>query len=158
MVTGEQDAVFFLVCDGSITRIASFRIEKPTFTDREGHIERRARGAIIASGAVREIRHEDIRIPFLRLFRESLRHVDRPTPYDAVYVFTPKQLKHMVTNALPTRIRKRLARVILGNHVAEHPLHLIAMIAPTSHAPPETLEAAKLLREKNGSRAPRKRS
>jgi len=148
IVAGKTDGIVYHACDGEIFQVARIHLEKPRYTDREGHSVRRGRGEIMGVGEVRaEHRKQDDERAFLRLLRQAIQHVALRHPIDLVYVFVPAYLKGMLRDALPARVRSRIARVIIGDHVEEHPLDLLARVILKRSRAPSTPEAAKLLQK-----------
>ena len=128
IVTGKHEADFFHASHGEIERIAGFKVEKPHYSDREGHFKTRGRGVTVASGAVYEAQKEKILQDFRREFRKALRLALGNNHPDVLYVYTPAYLKNEVYALLPKRIQSLVKKIFSINIYGRHPFEILERI------------------------------
>ena len=128
IVTGKQEADFYSAGDGSIEKIAGFMVEKPHYSDREGHFKTRGRGATLASGAVYENQKEKILQDFRREFRKTLKTVLGSFTPNQIYVYTPSYLSNEIVALFSKRMALAIKKVIKGNFYGRHPFEMLEKI------------------------------
>lgn len=130
VVTGKQEAEVYAAGDGIIEKIASCKVEKPTFSDHEGSFRMRAHGGLTRSGSYEEVRKEKVLEDFIKEFRKMLKQVLVNRMPDRMYLFTPAYMVNRVRDALPVRMRNILKRTIRGNFYERHPFEILAKLRP----------------------------
>lgn len=130
IVTGKQEAEIYAVGDGVIEKIASFKLEKPVFSDHEGAYKIRARGGVVRSGSYEEVRKEKLLEDFIKELKKILKEALVNRSPDRVYLFTPAYMVNRVRDALPANVQKILKRTIRGNFYERHPFEIIAKLRP----------------------------
>ena len=121
VVTGRLEADFFRAGNGEVEKIAGFRVEKPQYSNREGHFKTRGRGATLAS-------KEKILQDFRREFRKHVRSILADGLPDRIYVCTPSYLKNEVVALLPKRAAARVKKLVSGNLYGRHPFEILEKI------------------------------
>lgn len=127
VVTGSQEADFFRAGDGSIEKIAGFKLEKPRYADREGYFKTRGRGMTISSGAATyKAKKEKILQDFRREFKKTLKSVlaDFSAP-DRIVVCTPAYLINNVCELFSRAHKNAIQNVIRGNFYGRHPFEVL---------------------------------
>ncbi len=145
VVTGKQEAKFYLVSKGKIKEIDSFKVEKPVYSDREGWFKRRARGFVMGSGAPLEPKKQKVIKDFLKKLKKNLKKTLSRNKVDAIYLFSPRYLSARVRKTLPSSARKKIRLTIDGEYYFEHPFKLLEKIPEKEKNAPKSEEAKKLL-------------
>ncbi len=147
VVTGKQEAKFYLVNKGKIKEIDSFKIEKPRYSDREGWFKRRVRGFVMGSGAPLEPKKQKIIKDFLKKLEKNLKGTLSKNEVDSIYIFSPHYLLSRVKKTLPSSAKKKLEMTIDGEYYFQHPFELLEKISlkKEEKKKPKTEEAKKLL-------------
>ncbi|MBI2444381.1 MAG: host attachment protein [Candidatus Magasanikbacteria bacterium] len=128
IVTGLQEAEFFLAGEGKLDRVGGFRVEKPQYSDREDFS--RGGGALVfESGAKFEARKRLIWQDFRRQFKEQLANLVRAHDFTAVYLLAPAPISATVKALLPAALQKKIKRTVRGNFFKEHPLKILARLS-----------------------------
>jgi hypothetical protein len=126
IVSGEQEAIFYILENGEISTREQFRILKPQERkQKEGAFLRRGRGMVFGSGAVFEPQKRKKRGEFLKQLEESIRDIFIKEKISEFYVFCPAQTKGYVREILPSDTANKLKRIIKGNYITSHPFELI---------------------------------
>lgn len=128
VVTGKQEAEVYAAGDGIIEKVASCKVEKPTFSDHEGSFRMRAHGGLTRSGSYEEVRKEKLLEDFVKEFKKILKEALVNRSPDRVYLFTPAYMVNRVRDALPANIQKILKRTIRGNFYERHPFEILAKL------------------------------
>jgi hypothetical protein len=55
LIAGKKEANFHEIFDGKINHLSNCKVEKPHYSDNEGHFKVRASGKVIRSGLPREL-------------------------------------------------------------------------------------------------------
>lgn len=124
IVTGEQEAEFYMARDGAIVKHSSFRVPKPQYSDREDFSRGGGSSRVFESGAKFEARKKLIHREFDRLFKERLKLI-APQKVDWVYLFCPATVRNEVAGLLPATLKDHLKKTITGNFYKEHPFELL---------------------------------
>jgi len=134
IVTGQQDAIFYLAQNGILKSIDSFLIEAPKYSDREGHFKTRAGGKILHFRAVFEKRKERIIADFIKEFQKRFSAISKKFRFDKLYIYSPSHMHTYIRKALPKAFQKKITMEIEGNHFKTHPLTLLKKIHDKSAA------------------------
>ncbi|MEX0930334.1 MAG: host attachment protein [Candidatus Paceibacterota bacterium] len=150
VVTGKQTAVFYIAKDGEIHQVNSFKVNKPKYTDLQGHFETRSHGKTTRAGSAFEPTElsEDAVRNFLKELEEELKNVSRHHTLDSLYVFCPAHVKNRIEKAIPSKLARKEQMVVEGNFFESHPFDLLTKIRKrTSRNPirPLTEAAQKIL-------------
>ncbi len=145
IVTGKQEAKFYIVHKGEINEIDSFEIEKPKYSDKEGWFKRRVRSFVMGSGAPLEPPKQKIIKDFLKKLKEKYKETSSHNNFEALYLFTPHYLLPSVKESLPGGTKIKLT--IDGEYYFQHPFKLLEKIKRKTEKKkvPEKEEAKKLL-------------
>ncbi len=152
VVTGKQDAVFYLVKDGELWQVDSFKVDKPQYTDAPGHFEAHSQGRMIKAGSAYDPTEADetaVR-DFLRFLKQELESVVKHHQLTALYVFCPGYLKNRIEGQLPKDLAPKEQMLIEGNYYNTHPFELLERIQKRSRfnpVRPLSQAAQKILRK-----------
>ncbi|MFA6136394.1 MAG: hypothetical protein WC705_03520 [Candidatus Paceibacterota bacterium] len=128
IVAGHQEADFYTVFEGNIDKKASFKFEKPKYSDKEGFTARATQGKSIGGGPALEISKEKITQDFLKEFKKIIRAFSNDKSIKKVVIFSsPYVISHIKDN-LPVGLRDKVKKVISGNYSKTHPLKIVEMI------------------------------
>lgn len=131
LVTGKQDAVIYKASEGFLEKVDSFKIPRPHYSDNEGRFGqsrgggKKSKGAV--QGGVREIQDKDIIRDFLHELNIHLKKVGT-AGISAVYLFTPSQIKNMISEALPVELKANIKAIIEGNYFTFSPIALLGKL------------------------------
>lgn len=129
IMTGMQEADFYIASDGEINKIDSFKIEKIHFSDNEGFFGRAGNGGKVASsGSVKEPLKKEYLQEFLKNFKSHIKNIENKDGITSVYLFTPDYLYKMTEEALPKKLQNRIKFIAKGNYLHESPFELIEKI------------------------------
>ena len=126
IVAGKQDAVFYSIGDGFITRLRGFRIERPRYSDNEGRFDMRAGGKLLRTGSVRERHDEAILTDFIHELKLHIHGMHGH--YDGLYIFAPAQTKRRIPEALPDQLKRKIRCVVQGNYYHTNPRLLLTKL------------------------------
>jgi hypothetical protein len=153
VVSGKQEAHFYRAGEGVITEVASVRVRKPKYTDREGHFETRSKGQVISSGSTYEEKNEKVRKEFLGKFQDELKKTRRAVNPTRIYVFAPEYILPDLTGRFSVRAKAAIRSTFSGNFIRLHPTRLLEKIQDEINATAQrqglrksTTESRKLLR------------
>jgi hypothetical protein len=146
LVTGMEDAKIFVAENGKIEEVDSFKVEKPIYSDREGHFETRKGGKVIGSGSVYEQKDEETVKHFTKELEAKLARFKNES-ITKVFLFSPGYVVSMIRRALPLSLIAKTEGVIKGNYLNSHPFDLLGMIRGMKPLPtaPMKAEAEKIL-------------
>ena len=138
ITTGTKDAAFYIARDGEINAVESFRVEKPKYTDIEGHFERRGEAGTYKAGSPYDPtdKNEKAESDFLKELGEELKNVSKHHRIDQLIIFTPGHAKNEVQKLIPYELSKAEQVLITGNYYDEHPRELIAKFEDETHKDP----------------------
>lgn len=134
VASGKQDAIFYIAQNGEIHIVESFKVEKPTYDDVEGHFESTTktgmRGQTMKSGSPYEPSEKDEKAvaSFLKELKEEFESVSRHHDIDELYVFAPPHLKNEVEERIPYSLHQAKQLMLEGNHYDTHPHELLEKI------------------------------
>ena len=66
LITGKQEASFHKIFNGKMTTLHSFKVDKPHYSDNEGHFKASSHGNVIRSGSPRELDDDLVITDFLK--------------------------------------------------------------------------------------------
>lgn len=120
IVTGTEEADFYLAHDGNLDKVASFTAPKEHYSDRENFGRRGS--VVFESGDKASQRKKTIRRDFLQGIKNNLQIIIKSnTDITAVYLLTPAEVKRDLAAILPAKLKIKVKKVILGNFHKEHP-------------------------------------
>lgn len=129
IVSGKQAGDLHLARDGKLETVGEIRIEKPQYSDREGHFKRRSKGKSLGSGSPVKQRDEKAKQDYLRQLQEGLKELRQEADIASTILLAPSQHKEAVKQKLPTYIRNSITSETTGNFVGEHPKDILDRIA-----------------------------
>ncbi|OGZ42169.1 MAG: hypothetical protein A3C80_02010 [Candidatus Ryanbacteria bacterium RIFCSPHIGHO2_02_FULL_45_43] len=126
VVAGKQSGVLYYVSNGQIHELETVRVATPHYSDKEGFFATRTRGGVMFSGAVREVKKQEIRKRFSKNLAKSVkRHASNK---DFVYLFVSRQMSEEILHALPVAARKRVKKIYFGNLAEFHPFDILRRV------------------------------
>ncbi len=126
IVTGRWDGVVYHAGDGEITELKKFRVPKPKYSDAEGFSSSKGRGSFRA-GSERELNRMKLDEAFVKEAVKFVKQAAGSKKYDAVFVFSPPELKQSLPAALPYSLRSKIRGTIVGNYHEHHPFDLVKL-------------------------------
>lgn len=156
IVTGHHDGIFYVAKNGLIRKVASFHVEKPHYSDREGFFEKRRYGKVFGSGSVYEPKKDVVARDFRRQFLEHIDLLMGEYNFSRVFFFSPPEAAR-TKKLLPADLRRKLEFVFRGNYCERehHPFELIEKVADRrteKQIRPLGLEAKKILEKSTSFR------
>ncbi|MEX0672922.1 MAG: host attachment protein [Candidatus Paceibacterota bacterium] len=157
VVTGKQDAVFYIAQNGEVNAVESFKVDKPKYTDLHGHFETRAHGKVTRAGSPYEPTDlsDDAVRQFLKELEEELKNVSRHYALDSLYIFYPSHMKNRISEVLPPKLARKQQIAIEGNFYEHHPFKLLERIQKKNSSgviKPITATAQKILSKIKGTK------
>ena len=125
MITSKQEAILHKIDQGELTHITSIKVDKPHYSDNEGHHEARSDGKLMRSGSERELKDETILTDFVHELNDYIeKHLDIDT-FSQIYLTVPEHLKNTLPEALPKNVSDKIARTIYGNFTNEETVEVL---------------------------------
>jgi len=130
IATGKQDAIFYIAHNGEIQQVDSFKVEKPQYSDIEGHFETRNDGKTYRAGSPYEPTDKEnkTKTEFLKELSEEIESVSRHHTIHTLYIFTPSYLKNEVSKTIPHSLHQIKYYLLKGNFFHQHPRELLTRI------------------------------
>jgi hypothetical protein len=129
IVTGSQEAEFFMAKNGELSPLEHFRIKKPVFTDKEGLFQRSGLGRVFGrSGSEKDVKGE-IKQKFFSELAHVLKRLGKDERPDIVYLFTPDYLHKEVEREVEAGLGQPSNKAFMGNYLKHPPLALVEMIS-----------------------------
>lgn len=126
LITGTEEARFFVARNGVISDIFHFRLEKTKFSDREDSARR---GSVaFETGSKTEQLKRAIRQDFTKNFKEETKRLATEQKIDSVYLFAPDSIIKDLEKALPAILKKKLVKTYIGNFCKESTLNILKKI------------------------------
>lgn len=126
LVTGTEEASFFIARDGIIGNVFQFKLEKTKFSDREDS-GRHGTVAFENGGKIEKLKKND-RTNFLKSFKEGIKGLLTEEKIDFVYLFAPDTVTKELSEALPATLKKKLVKTYKGNFCKETALNILKKI------------------------------
>jgi hypothetical protein len=124
ITTGKQHAIIYLAKNGIITKESEILIKPETYSDKEGHFERRSRNLNLGSGSVYEDDNKEKRIKdFINDIEKELKKYKKIAN---IYCFCPDYMKNYLLAPI-SKYRKN-PKLFLGNFTDNHPFELLEKI------------------------------
>lgn len=128
LVASKQAADIYIAHEGTIEKISEIRVEKPTYSDREGHFKRRAGGKTLGSGGVYEEKDKKTKADFYNELEDALNKTLTNHTIEEVIVLSSPQDYPATKEHLPAKIQKAIIAEIDGNYVGDHPDDILSRI------------------------------
>jgi hypothetical protein len=128
IVTGKQEAKFYLGEKGEFRLEESFKLATPKYSDKEGFCERGGRGQTYGFGSSREAPKEKIRQDFLKNLKSVLKNIEDREKIEAVYLLSPSYILNEVRSSLPADFRKKIKFSLAGHYFNLRPMELLKKI------------------------------
>lgn len=126
LVTGTEEADFFVAQNGVISSVYHFRLEKIKFSDRED--SSRHGGVAFETGANTEQIKKSARQDFVKNFKTETKRLSTEQKIDIVYLFAPATIIKELEIALPIILKKKLIKTYTGNFCKESPTNILKKI------------------------------
>jgi len=129
IVSGVQEAEFYIASEGIITKLKAFRIPRRRYSDKEGFsISRSRRGTFGSSGSVREHPKQALLQDFIHRFKKEINEIDRKSNITSTFLLSSAHMINIVQKAFPPSLKKKLLIVARGNYCGRHPFELLKKI------------------------------
>jgi hypothetical protein len=128
IVAGKQAADIHHAYQGKLETRKEIRVEKPEYSDREGHFERKSQGKKLGSGSVHEEPNKKAMQDFRSELQTTLKKLKEDTTVEQVIFMHPSQHKKDLKKKLPTYITDAIDLEIDGNFVGDHPKKILERI------------------------------
>lgn len=127
VVAGQMEADFYLLFNGEINKISSFKVEKPRYSDREGFVVRRAGGITIGGGPSYNVSKEKIKIEFSKEFKKAIKPLLSDKKISRIYLFAESYVVNEIKDLLSS-FSGQLKLIGRGNYLKTKPLDLLEKI------------------------------
>lgn len=117
LVTGTEEANFFIARDGVIGNVFHFKLEKTKFSDREDSSQHGS--VVFENGGKIEQLKRVARQNFIKTFKEETKKLLTEQKVDLVYLFAPDSINKELGEVLPAALKKKLIKTYLGNFCKE---------------------------------------
>jgi hypothetical protein len=128
IVAGKQAADIHHAYQGKLETLKEIRIEKPEYSDREGHFERHSKGQELGSGSPVKQRDKKAMQDFRNELQTTLKKLRDDIDIEQVIFMRPSQHKQDIKKKLPTYITDAIDLEIDGNFVVDHPKKILERI------------------------------
>ena len=151
VVAGSHSVEILRVHKGEIELIDSLKMESPKYSDKEGFFVRSGRGKIFGSGSALKEGKQDFLAKFTKELATRVEKAFQEEASELIYLFSPEHMREMILGKISSEVKEKMALVINGNFVDDHPFDLLKMIMEKldDKRPVMTSEeAVKLLKKK----------
>lgn len=128
IAAGQMGAVFYLVSNGELTKVASFELAKPKYSDHEGKFFRRGRSMVFAGGAVYEFDKQGMIKEFLRELEGQTRTLMSKYKITISYLYAPAHLMQQIKTKITKILGSSYTMSFRGNYHNRQPFELLEMI------------------------------
>lgn len=135
IVSGKQEARFFLAKDGIIEELESFQFEKPKYSDREGFFISRGKSGVYRSGAVYEFKKQRLVKELGNRLENGFADIIKYNKVDSIYLLSPEYLENYVKKAVPPDYKKKIKFLLKGDYSHFHPFDILNKIASQKKEP-----------------------
>ncbi len=136
IVTGKQEASFYVAHQGQLEKLDEFYIPPITYSDNEGHSQKHKLGILMGSGFVRENKKRTLRYKFLGQVEEHLSRIAKKQEVDRLYLFCPSYVLLSVKGVVPYPLKEKRIESIAGDYHHQHPFKLLEKIKETKDKSP----------------------
>lgn len=117
IVTGTHEVCYISAYEGEAVELHDYKVEKITYSDREGHFLRRAFGFVLGSGSVYEPKKERHLIEFLSEFELQTKKVVRAVEPEEIILLAPNHIENQVKEKLSPKDKEIVSLSIHGNYI-----------------------------------------
>lgn len=128
IVAGKQAADIHLAYQGELKTLKEIQVEKPEYSDREGHFERHSKGQDLGSGSPVKERDKKAMQDFRNELQTTLKKLKEDIAIEQIIFMRPSQHKKDLKKKLPTYITDAIDLEIDGNFVGDHPKKILERI------------------------------
>ena len=125
LVAGKQEASFYEIFDRKINHLSTCKVEKPHYSDNEGHFKVRASGRVIRSGSPRELDDSMVINDFLKKLKDHIKKNISAGDYESVYITVPSHMENIIVESLPVKLKNKIQHQIDGNFFKHEPLDVL---------------------------------
>lgn len=150
IITGKQDAEFYLAHKGVLEKIEGFEIPRIAYSDNEGFMKKGRLGMFMGAGYVREDKKRAMRYKFLNLLESYLKDVTKKHSPASVYLFCPAYVMQAVKAIIPYPLKEQPIKSFTGDYHKQHPFKILEKIQKQKQSKPVPVmkEAARKILEK----------
>ncbi|MBI2003787.1 MAG: host attachment protein [Parcubacteria group bacterium] len=124
VAAGSQDADIYIVSNGTLNKIVSFRIPRRKYSDEEGFSVQKSG----VSGSAREYPKQAAIKEFLNRLEDELKIILKKEKISYVCLFSPDYMTKMVKAVFPAALRNKIKIFVSGNFSQHLPIELLAKI------------------------------
>jgi predicted metal-dependent hydrolase len=153
IVTGTHETCYISAYQGEAIELHDYKVEKVTYSDREGHFLRRAFGYVLGSGSVYEPKKEQQIIEFLSEFETHTKKVMRAIEPEDIILLAPSHIANQIKEKLSPKEKDIVSLSVHGNYIKKDTPTILKIISkklnekyPTT---PISEEAQKILNKTN---------
>ncbi|USN53617.1 MAG: host attachment protein [Candidatus Nomurabacteria bacterium] len=125
IVTDKEHAKFFEVSNGEINELEEMAIHPDPSEGRLASGGRRKKiprkGRLVKS----PLGQEGLYYQFAKKVSQGGLALEKKRPYKAIYLFAPHHYRHELLDRLHAYVTKKIAHVIDGDYIHEHPVELL---------------------------------
>lgn len=156
IVASTAHAKFYKASDGQMSKIESFRVGKPQFSDEKSYFANPSKspsGRIFkqAVGQGNQLVKRDTLQRFEKRFKEYVKKIDTKNKFDEVYIFTPEYFINEVQKLLPATVKKKEVMIFKGNFGRARSFDLLKKIGSRTH-PRRKVAPEKVTRTKESNK------
>lgn len=156
VIASSAHAEFYQASNGQMSKIESFRVGKPQFSDEKSYFAnptkspggRRYRQA---AGQGNQLVKRDVLQRFEKRFKEYVKKIGTKHKFDEVYIFAPEYFINEVQKLLPTTIKRKESMIFKGNFGNASSFDLLKKIGSRSH-PRRKVTPEKVTRTKESNK------
>jgi len=158
LIAGKQEASFHEIFDGKIDYLSTCKVEKPHYSDNEGHFKVRSGGKVIRSGSVRELDDSIVINDFLKKLKDHIKKNINVDDYESVYFTVPSHMENIIVESLSVKLKNKIQHQIDGNFFKHKPLDVLKKFSTlnkkesSSKVPFIKEEARKILKKSRQAR------
>lgn len=128
IVTGTHEGSYISAYKGEAIELHEYRVEKITYSDREGHFLRRAFGFVLGSGSVYEPKKERHMMEFLSEFEKQTKKVLFAVDPEDIILIAPDYAEKQIIETFPLKDREKISLTLSGNYMKKDIPEILKMI------------------------------
>lgn len=128
IVTGTHETCYISAHKGEAVELHDYKVEKITYSDREGHFLRRAFGFVLGSGSVYEPKKEKHLFEFLSEFESQTKKVLKAVEPENIILMTPNQIENQVREKIPPTYKGAVSLTVNGNYTKSNVPDILTII------------------------------